>query len=85
MDQHTLLDYPLLTCKQCGHLDHTDLSNIGHNGLCSLCDKSIGKWHGEFARKLPAAEESPISDKVVDAVLAELTEYSDPVDPKQCH
>lgn len=83
MDQNSLRDAPLLRCTKCGHLDSAEYSNIGINGVCSLCDPDIGCWHNRFERKLPASSNDPIPDSVVDRVLSEHPEYHDTVFPKE--
>lgn len=48
----------LFQCQECGCCENTALSHWAYNKyclkldkeLCSACDPSIAKWHGEFDR-----------------------------------
>jgi len=48
----------LFQCCKCGNAEDTALCHYwaarvrGVRPMCSACDPSIGKWHGEFARVL---------------------------------
>ena len=48
---------PLFACSKCNCVEDTALSHYWgarlrqRSPLCSACDPSIGKWHGEFPRE----------------------------------
>ncbi len=48
---------PLFACSKCNCAEDTALSHFWgarvrqQSALCSACDPTIGKWHGEFARE----------------------------------
>jgi hypothetical protein len=48
---------PLFPCKKCNCIEDTALSHYWSARLrqtaavCSACDPTIGKWHGEFPRE----------------------------------
>lgn len=54
---------PLYMCSQCGTVDNTALGGFwrqqlsalstgeSHKPLCSACDPTIAKWHGEWTQK----------------------------------
>jgi hypothetical protein len=47
----------LYVCDRCSHIENTALARYWirkaegkKNDLCSVCDPSIGQWHGKFPR-----------------------------------
>jgi hypothetical protein len=48
---------PLFPCSKCNCIEDTALSHYWSArlrqkaALCSACDPTIGKWHGEFAKE----------------------------------
>lgn len=52
---------PIFECSQCKCIENTATSNYWWDvaqekkpALCSECDPAIGKWHGEFEKRLVA-------------------------------
>lgn len=51
---------PLFVCESCTCIENTATSNFvmalvdpaQPPRLCSLCDPAIGRWHGQFERRL---------------------------------
>lgn len=63
---------PLFICDNCDTIENTACcwywsrndKSLGHDGraLCSVCEPTIGKWHGRFPRQF-ATEETVKSAK----------------------